>query len=174
MKNKKGYTLVELIVGLSLLSIIIVFMMSLLVDLKAKENEEGIDTEAQVLQATLSKTINSDINKYGVDNFSSIVSTNENEDIIKITFKDNTSKYITITNDTNISYGSLEETEMIKDLPEQYIVSDAYVLNDDTGLKKIVIEIENKNNDKLNFNIEAYSYDKKQDITNENTNNGSE
>ena len=39
MKNKKGYTLVELIVVLSLLSIIIVFMMSLLVDLKAKEND---------------------------------------------------------------------------------------------------------------------------------------
>ena len=108
--NKKGYTLVELIVSMSLLSIIIIFMMSLLVNLKADENEQGIDTKALVLQATLSKTINSDINKLEAENFSSLVPVDENKKITKITFKDNTEKFITITNDKKIYL-----TENIKD-----------------------------------------------------------
>lgn len=169
--NKKGYTLVELIVALSLLSIIIIFMMSLLVDLKAQEKEAGIDSEAQIMEATIVKTINSDIVKKGVNNFSSLVSTNENEDIIKITFNDNTDKYITITDKTNISYGTLEEKDLIKDLPEGYEVKDSYVLNSSSGLKQIIIEIENKTNNKFDFNIEAYSYDENNEITNNNTNN---
>lgn len=169
--NKKGYTLVELIVALSLLSIIIIFMMSLLVDLKAQEKEAGIDSEAQIMEATIVKTINSDIVKKGVNNFSSLVSTNENEDIIKITFNDNTDKYITITDKTNISYGTLEEKDLIKDLPEGYEVKDSYVLNSSSGLKQIIIEIENKTNNKFDFNIEAYSYNENNEITNNNTNN---
>lgn len=169
--NKKGYTLVELIVALSLLSIIIVFMMSLLVDLKAQEKEAGIDSEAQIMEATIVKAINSDIVKKGVNNFSSLVSTNENEDIIKITFNDNTDKYITITDKTNISYGTLEEKDLIKDLPEGYEVKDSYVLNSSSGLKQIIIEIENKTNNKFDFNIEAYSYNENNEITNNNTNN---
>lgn len=169
--NKKGYTLVELIVALSLLSIIIIFMMSLLVDLKAQEKEAGIDSEAQIMEATIVKAINSDIVKKGVNNFSSLVSTNENEDIIKITFNDNTDKYITITDKTNISYGTLEEKDLIKDLPEGYEVKDSYVLNSSSRLKQIIIEIENKTNNKFDFNIEAYSYDENNEITNNNTNN---
>ncbi len=162
--NKKGYTLVELIVSMSLLSIIIIFMMSLLVNLKADENEQGIDTKALVLQATLSKTINSDINKLEAENFSSLVPADENKKITKITFKDNTEKFITITNDKKIAYGTKDENTIIKDLPNGYLVKDMYVTNNSTGLMKIIIEVENKNNHKFDFNIEAYSYNKNQNI----------
>lgn len=157
--NKNGYTLVELIVGTLLLSILIIYMTSLLVDIKEKEITSGIDSKALVVEATVTKIINSEINKLGLINFAKI-SNNNNEEIIKLNFKNGTSKYIKIINKNHIIYGNENKIDLEKDLPNNYLVEEAFVENSIYGLNKMVIKIKNKENDKLDFNIEAYSYDK--------------
>lgn len=156
--NKNGYTIMELVVGLALLSIIIVFMMMMLVNLKMKEDKNGIDTKALTLEATMTKTINSDINKKEVLAFSEVLSSNSNEQTLRIDFMDNTYKLIRIINNNKIIYGTETSIDIEKTLPNGYEVSNAFVENNSYGLSKIVIEVENKNNEKMNFNIEAYSY----------------
>ena len=130
----------------------------MLVNLKMKEDKNGIDTKALTLEATMTKTINSDINKKEVLSFSEVLSSNNNEQTLRIDFTDNTYKLIRIINNNKIIYGTETSIDIEKTLPKGYEVSNAFVENNSYGLSKIVIEVENKNNEKMNFNIEAYSY----------------
>ena len=63
--NKKGFTLVELMVSITLLSIVLIFMMNTLVKLRDTNVAEGVETNLVVMQALIGKEINSDILKNG-------------------------------------------------------------------------------------------------------------
>lgn len=146
--NNKGYTILELVVALALLSIIIVFMMALLVNLKMKEDKNGVDTKALLVEASLVKTINSDIEKRNVSDFSLLSTENEGEKIIKINFTDGSYKILKVKHNNKIIYGTDDEIDIEKTLPSGYYVDDVYVENNDYKLCKLVIKVENINNKK--------------------------
>lgn len=55
MKNKKGITMVELVVSVALVSVAIVFLFKLLVDLKDEDNKSNIKPNYLTTQAILTK-----------------------------------------------------------------------------------------------------------------------
>ena len=63
--NKKGFTLVELIVSIVLLLIVSSFMMNLLVQLKTKEKDLEYSFEMELNSAFISKMINGSVVKNG-------------------------------------------------------------------------------------------------------------
>lgn len=154
--NKKGYTLVELIVALSILSVIIVLMMTFIVDLKKKEIDAGIDTKAMITEATLSKTINSDINKYGLFSFTGDELQGEIYNRITLDLENNTKRYIIIENKNHIIYKDEEKIILEKELPANYEIKETIIENE--KLHRLIINAENKNNSSLKMNIEAYHY----------------
>ena len=65
--NKKGFTIIELIISVSILTIVMVFALNLLVVLKEQETSLDTDTDMILNQAFVSKKINGDIIKNGVE-----------------------------------------------------------------------------------------------------------
>ena len=60
--NKKGFTMVELMVSISLIAIIMVFLVQLLLDVRYELINELFDTTDQTSRAEIIKTIQSDLN----------------------------------------------------------------------------------------------------------------
>ena len=139
--NKKGYTLVELIVALSILSVIIVLMMIFIINLKKKEIDAGVDTKAMITEATLSKTINSDINKYGLFSFTGEDIQNQLFTKITLDLENNTKRYIIIENKNHIIYKDEEKIIIEKDLPANYEIKETIIENE--KLHRLIINAEN-------------------------------
>ena len=59
--NKKGFTMVELMVSISIIAIVMVFLVKLLIDAKYDVNNEFYDTTDQVDRAEIIKTIQNDL-----------------------------------------------------------------------------------------------------------------
>lgn len=59
--NKKGFTLIELMVSIGLISIMLVFMMNTLVKLRDTSIASGIETNLQVGQAIITNAVNKDV-----------------------------------------------------------------------------------------------------------------
>ena len=58
--NKKGFTLIEILVSITLVSIVLVFMLNALVRLKGVYNESDKDTDIILAGALVSRVINND------------------------------------------------------------------------------------------------------------------
>ena len=61
--NKKGMTLVEIIISIALISIVLVFLFSLLVDVKDMNNEASINSDYLINKALILKNIEEDLDK---------------------------------------------------------------------------------------------------------------
>lgn len=59
--KKNGFTIIELIVGVGLLSLVTIFMLAIIIDLRDTEQANGVDTKALIMQAIISKTLNNDV-----------------------------------------------------------------------------------------------------------------
>lgn len=59
--NKKGFTLIELMISIGLISIMLIFMMNTLVKLRDTSIASGVETNLQVGQAIITHTVNSDV-----------------------------------------------------------------------------------------------------------------
>ncbi len=64
--NKKGMTMVEIIVSISLISIVLIFLMNLFVKVRGTYNQSKIQADFDVLNATIIKAIGNDIDLYGL------------------------------------------------------------------------------------------------------------
>ena len=147
--NKKGFTLIELIVSLALLSIVLVFMFNLLVILKGEEKVSALDMKLAVNQSIISKHINNDIisNKQ----IKNVSCTSISCDI---TFNNGINKNIILSNDNKtISYGTADEYEFTRTLPDDLVYENINIVNE-SGLYKINIYVSNN----IEFNIELISY----------------
>ena len=112
--SKKGFTIVELIISVAILSIVLVFALNLLVVLKEKEMNLDTDTDMVLNQAFVSKKINGDIIKNG-----GIKSLNCTTTKCDFTFNNEVSKTLTITNNKKtIKYENEENIELTRTLPK--------------------------------------------------------
>lgn len=94
--NKKGSTLLELVISIALISIILVFLMRLLVDLNNTETNNVYAKDNQINRAEIIRMIENDLNNNVITNISSDGSTSDNLKI-KFTFKDNKTSSIDAT-----------------------------------------------------------------------------
>lgn len=68
--NKKGMTLVEIIVSIVLVSIILIFITRLLITVNGLYKKSKLEVDFEVLDTILIDTISTDINRYGVKSVS--------------------------------------------------------------------------------------------------------
>lgn len=61
--NKKGITLVEIIISIALISIVLIFLFSLLVDVKDMNDEASINSDYLINKALMLKNIEEDLDK---------------------------------------------------------------------------------------------------------------
>lgn len=96
--NKKGNTLIELIISIALMSIVLVFLMHLLIDLNNTNTNNKFAKNNQINRTEIIKFIEQDLNK----NTLTKIEDNSTNDtlIIKFLFKDNKESTITATNNT--------------------------------------------------------------------------
>lgn len=112
--NKNGFTIVELIISVTILSIVMVFALNLLVVLKEKETSLDTDTDMVLNQAFVSKKINGDIFKNG-----GIKSLNCTTTKCDFTFNNEEKKTLTLTNNKKtIKYENEENVELTRTLPK--------------------------------------------------------
>lgn len=170
--NKKGMTLVEIIISIALISIVLVFLFSLLVDVKDMNDEASINSDYLINKALILKNIEEDldkattelkINTCEIGNFYTTYDTYKNDledkqkasECIKFTFDNDDSKvaYLGIYYYKNkdsyvISYihGDTKATRLLPEF-EKYNV-------DDSGNIKSGFEIKYSNsNDTTNEKI---------------------
>ena len=118
--NKKGMTLVELIISVALLSVVLSFLFKILLDVKYESDESGFAIANQVNRAEIIKEIQKDlIDVDGIKN----ISIDNDANKVTITLPDDTLKYVTIgadlktltyedkkwtIKDTNYEFGEME------------------------------------------------------------------
>lgn len=120
--NNKGLTLVELIFSLAITSIIMIFIMSLLSDLKREDSLSKSQSEDALTRSNVVSLIQNDFINYGVKKIENTSSTTYPK--LKITFNDGTIKELTINQDS-IIYGQMNNLE-IWHLNETKFASEGY------------------------------------------------
>ncbi len=149
---KKGFTLIELLVSIVLLSIVMLFMTSLVISFKDQKENLNIDMNLMVNQASISKTINYDAANYGISSISC-------ESTIKctITFDNSSTKTIEITdNGTSIKYYNASTVYLVRTISSDkfnQITYSSEVLEEGT-FYKIVISLTTN----TDYNVEIYDY----------------
>lgn len=64
--NKKGMTLVEVIVSISLISLVLIFLMGLFINIRGTYNRSKIQSDYEILNANIIKAVGDDIENYGL------------------------------------------------------------------------------------------------------------
>ena len=112
--NKKGFTIVELIISVAILSVVMVFALNLLVILKEQETSLETDTDMVLNQAFVSKKINGDIVTNGGIKLLNCTTTK-----CDFTFNNDATKTLTLTNNKKtIKYENEHYVEFTRTLPE--------------------------------------------------------
>lgn len=146
MKNKKGFTLVEVAISVSLLSFVMVFLLRFISEIRKDEDTISLNTEMLLNKAVISKTINEDINETGI---SSLTCSNTK---CTIALKNNKTKTIEITNDgSKLTYKNItdDEIELTKILPNEYV----YNIKKTENANLYLIEIEIDSHPEYNIEI---------------------
>lgn len=102
--NKKGMTLVELIISVALLSVVLGFLFKIMLDVKYEDDEAGFAIANQVNRAEIIKEIQNDL----LDKEELLAAyVNPDHTIVVLQFGDMSTKQITISNgNKSLSYGS--------------------------------------------------------------------
>ena len=153
--NKKGFTLVELIVSFSLTVVISIFLIQLILSLKSLYDNSGIKTEILNKQSLISNQINKTFNKKKISSLSSC-----GENCININYIDNTTDILKIDYTTNtLQFGSfysmLPSNTYFKPANVDIIYSGVVDKSSNDALLNINIPIENKDikNEEFKINI---------------------
>lgn len=64
--DKKGMTLVEIIVSLALISIVLIFLMNLFIKVRGTYNQSKIQSDYEILTSNIIKAVGDDIENYGL------------------------------------------------------------------------------------------------------------
>lgn len=101
--NNKGVTIVELVVSISILTIIVLFLFQLILSLKEVYNSSGIKTEMLNKQAIINREINDDLNDKQLELARSCSTSPDVINCISFYFKDGTSKRLEFIQKTDSS-----------------------------------------------------------------------
>lgn len=150
--NKKGFTLIEVLVSLSLVTLISIFLFQIIFIIRDIYVEKSVKSELYIETSNISNMINKEI----INNENEGITLKEvrkvNNNQLYFVFSDNTKKYIDIDRNNNeISYGNVET----KILPNTTIGNISLYYNYlDNGLDqngvfvvRIPISYKNYNND---------------------------
>lgn len=107
--NKKGSTLLELVISIALISVILVFLTRLLIDLNNTETNNVYAVSNQINRAEILRMIENDLNNNTISNINSSNSTNDKL-IIEFSFKNDKTSIITATKDKLTYKSSSDET----------------------------------------------------------------
>lgn len=72
--NKKGMTLIEIIVSLALISIVIVFLLNLFLNVRGFYNNSKTDADYELLVSNIVSAVSEDISMYGLESIEEITS----------------------------------------------------------------------------------------------------
>ena len=162
--NKKGFTVIELIVSISLTLVISVFLVQIVLALDNLYNNSGIKTELLTKQSLISSQINSKLNEKTISSLTSCGSyclkfnyTDSTNDILKINYSNNTLEFGSF-------YTKLPEESYFKDVSID-VVYGATIQNDvNNAMLNISIPILN-NDIEGDFGVNVV-YQFNSDITN--------
>lgn len=155
MLNKKGSSLVELVISIALMSIVLVFMLKLLVDLNNTATNNTYASKNEVIRSEIIRMINNDINE---NTLTGISSTSNNNLIITFSFNGGKTGVIEATNNT-IEYTSSKNNKRKWTLNEGEIYTNCVhitkIKEDPIYILEINLEIHTSNelNNKTNNNI---------------------
>ena len=107
--KKRGFTIIEIIISVALISVVMLFLFQLLTDVEFEATHPTYAKENQVVRASVMRSVQQDLTNMPLK---SIDSTNKRR--IKFTFQDgtNTVDKMLMINDTEISYGNEETWEV--------------------------------------------------------------
>lgn len=106
MLNKKGTTLIELIISIALVSVVLIFMIKLLVDINNTETNNTFAKQNQVKRAEIIRAIENDL----VSKDISSITTDKTSPIITIYFTDESHSSIKLVNDKKLTYTYIPST----------------------------------------------------------------
>lgn len=162
--NKKGNTLIELVISIALMSVILISIVRLLVDLNNTNTNNVYAKNNQINRAEILRAIENDLNNKVLVNMNDSKSTTD-ELIINFMFNDNTSSKVDVTKDS-ISYTSsngdvrkwtMKDCSLYSSKAIVNFVSDDYLTSKDDKIYTLQIDIEihtsNEKNTAGNNNI---------------------
>ena len=107
MKNNKGFTLVEVLVSLSLVAVIAIFLFQIIYLLRDVYVEKAVKSELYIESSNLSNTINREIVNKSKENIYITLINKISDDEIAITYSNNTKSNIKINRENHsISFGN--------------------------------------------------------------------
>ncbi len=118
MKNKKGMTLIELIVSVILVSVIVIFLFRLLIDLRNEENKSNSKPTYKITQTIINKNIQNVLLNETVINVESISTFGERS--VKLTLANN--RYLTITISNNNQVITVQEIDELAEMGNDVIL----------------------------------------------------
>lgn len=147
--NKKGSTLLELIISIALISVILVFMVRLLVDLNDSETNNKYAKKNQVIRAEILRTIENDFQNKTMTNIQDN-STSSNL-IIKFIFEGNLQSSLSVLKD-KLTYKDTNNKTRTWTLKEgKFDIEEAKTnFTQDENIFSILINIEVHTNNEFN------------------------
>lgn len=142
--NNKGFSLVEMLVSISILSVVIIFMMHLFANIRNIYISNNEEFEYEILKSRVIKSISSDLNNNKLISYEKV----NNKEII-LHFESG-SKNIKIT-DNNIRYYDENNEYLNETLPNESVVGNILINGNDL----IKIHIPFRSNSK-NYDINIY------------------
>lgn len=109
---KKGFSLIELLVSLVIISAVMVFLTSFVLNLRDEKGEINIDVQANINQASISRALNYDAIKHG--GICNVEITNNGKNC-EITYVDEETRQI-ILNEGTLTYKDGSNIELVKTL----------------------------------------------------------
>ena len=94
--NKKGLTLVEIIVSIGLISIVMVFLFQIVMTIKKANDRQNEKTDVLITTTIITREVEKDLNSYGLDE------TNNNNPTTECKFDNKNNNNIVPNNATNI------------------------------------------------------------------------
>lgn len=148
MVNKKGMTLVEMIVSIVLISIVLILLMNLFINIRSVYNKSKIQSDYNMLSSTIIKVVSTDIENYGLKDvqyktgshgalvltFNSFRPTKLSEPIVKVLkiYEKNNRFYISYAYDSDLTddLTSTERTSSeIRTIPEDAYIDRTNLIN---------------------------------------------
>lgn len=160
MKTKKGFTTVELLVSVTLVTVIVFFLIELIFTMKNIFTDSGIKTKLLAKQALISEKINYDFRTKKL-----IIATKCGDNCAEFLFSDGTQKMLTYNRKTlELTYGNYKENLVKGSSFGNVIISSETIattndINEDNGILTIHIPIQSKYFKNQDFGITViYQY----------------
>ncbi len=148
--NKKGFTLMEIIVSVALLSIVMLLLFQLMIDLEYEDNHSSFAKDNQIKRATIIKRVEKDLMDKGL----SLVSLNKTSDYATLTFKySNNTDSSVVVYENKISYSG--ETWLLESGGATYDFNNILITtypNDNNKLCSFILNVDSDGDGVCNFN----------------------